>query len=577
MSIDELTIVREVRPPVAAPTSEARAAAQERLYQAIAAAPAGAAPPATRHHPRRRFRLPTLGTFVAAATVLVAIAVGAVVLVSVRHGSARRVGSAYGIAAIRGAIVASGGQPLAISSQNRRSSRPTTRYVYGTTAAQVLGVAGKSGLEYEYNRYLKAGDSVRTSIDLAVQQVGDSWLAHSVSTNHGDGGAFVVMDPDNGQIIAMGSNPTYDPNVVDKRISQSTHDREFGPKRNDPWLNRAIQSEGPIGSVFAPITALAALQSGVWRADQTYDDTGEFCFPRSAPPDCLNNSGHAAYGVVNVARAIAVDDSVFFYNLGFRLNADPFSHPGGGALQQWARAFGIGQPTGIDLPDESTGTLPTPAYLRTLDKLEIECEHATGPYQGRPKHPASRGGCGLADSKYWTVGDNINLAVGQGMVQMTPLQVAVAYSAIENGGTILSPRVATAIESPTGRVLDRVAARTARRLNISPSTLSAIRTGLREGANGALSTSGDVMHGLGATVYGQTGTAQYIVNGTETDSAWYAGYVPSSETSRPIVVVVWIQRGGFGGVAAAPVARQILSQWISGRPGPAIAGSNTGF
>ena len=227
------------------------------------------------------------------------------------------------------------------------------------------------------------------------------------------------------------------------------------------------------------------------------------------------------------------------------------------------------------VPGAATGALPSPAYWAWLNKQETECENATGPYKNHPKHPASQGGCGIGSGTPWTYGDNVNTAVGQGDVQVSPLQLAVAYSALANGGAIVTPHVGEDIQSATGTILQRIDPRPRRHLHINPEYLSTILTGLREAASQPGGTSADVMGSFPEQVYGKTGTAQYFEDGVEHDYAWYSCFVPASATSKPIEVTVWVENGGFGDVAAAPVARQILSQWFFGKPGVFKSGVST--
>ncbi len=445
---------------------------------------------------------------------------------------------------------------------------------------------GQSGLEWQYNRFLQgvdgaervkvnslgefqgyakptestSGQTLQVSINAQLQKVAQQALTTSIGTNNGTGGAFVAMNPQNGQVYAMGSAPTYNPSLFTKPLTQSQYNRYFGPSSGDPLLNRAIQSVGPTGSTFKPITATAALESGRWSPYETYDDTG--CFHEG--PICLHNSGQSANGVLDMTQAIKVSDDIFFYNLGALLNSDA---PQGGPLQHWAHKYGIGRDPGIDLPGAATGVLPSPSYWSYLNRQEVMCEHATGPYKGHPKHPASQGGCGIGSGTPWTYGDNVNTAVGQGDVQVSPLQLAVAYSALANGGSIVTPHVGQDIQSATGTILQRIDPRPRRHLPINPAYLSTILTGLREAASQPGGTSADVMGSFPKPVYGKTGTAQYFVSGVEHDYAWYSCFVPASATSKPIEVTVWVENGGFGDVAAAPVARQILSQWFFHKPG----------
>ncbi len=455
-------------------------------------------------------------------------------------------------------------------------------------------IVGQSGLEYYYDHYLRgsggaqkvqvnaagnfagnlpttkpvAGDSLELSIDAKLQKAGEQALQQSIDSNSGaDAGAFVALDPNNGQVLAMGSNPSFNPNVFNgaKPISQTKYNQLFGPGTGFPLLNRAIQSAEPTGSTFKPFTATAALQSGAWSLGDTYDDGGQFC----VDGQCRHNSGNAAYGVLDLVNAIRVSSDDFFYNLGARTNANPIAHPNGGALQHWARLYGIGRPTGIDLGGEVGGNLPTPATRAKVNRLETECDNATGPFKGKPKH--APGGCGVADgtNRHWSIGDNISLGVGQGDVQVTPLQLAVAYSAIENGGTVVRPHLGRDVQSQDGTVIQKIDPRPARHIAIDPQNLGAIRQGLRDAASQPGGTSYEVFGSFPEPVYGKTGTAQQT---GQADSAWYACYVP--DPGKPIVVVVTVPHGGFGAAAAAPVAREILSQWFSGKRGSFVSGTS---
>ncbi|HUA45670.1 MAG TPA: penicillin-binding transpeptidase domain-containing protein [Solirubrobacteraceae bacterium] len=356
------------------------------------------------------------------------------------------------------------------------------------------GLGVQAGLEAYYGAELKRGDTLRTSLDAALERTGQRALRHAIGADPpANGGAFVALDPQTGAVDAIGSIP-----------------------------NSATESAGPVGSTFTPITAIAALGDGAWSAGQVYDDTGQFCFEGQ----CRHNSGRAVDGVLDVQSALKVGSEDFFDNLGALTSSN-------GALEGWARAFGIGTATGVDLPRENPGTLPT---------------------VGRP-------------------GDTINLAVGQGDVEITPLQLAVAYAAIENGGTIVRPHLGLTLERPDGWVHGAIPP-PVRHLNIDPLYLELIRQGLRAATSQAGGTSADVFGGFPEQVYGETGTAQYFSEGAKQDYAWYAGFVPGTATAKPIVVVVTVARGGFGDVAAAPVARQMLSQWFFGQPGPWVTGTS---
>ncbi len=474
-------------------------------------------------------------------------------------------------------------------------------------------VVGQTGLEAQYNQYLQGvngsegvkvnsqnqfegvakltrpstGDTLKLSLNAKLEQVGQRALWHSIVLNHGTSGAFIAMDPENGQVYAMGSAPSYNPSQLAGSISNRELAFLNNPGNNYPLLNRAIQSPLPDGSTFKVITATAALESGNWNLSDSYDDTGQYCFKGGL---CLHNAGGNSYGSLGLQQAIEVSDDVFFYNLGDRMNGnvtpagDAVDYPKAWPLQDWANQFGIGRTTGIDLPGELAGEIGSPRLERSLWSQERQCDTATGLYRGRRKHPAVlnsfgnailSGGCGIASAKYWTIGDNVETGVGQFDDLVTPVQLAVVYGAIANNGTVVTPHVGAEIQSPTGTPLQTLDPTAKRKLNIEPAYLSAIQSGLRLAASGSQGTSADVMGNFPEPVYGKTGTAELGSSKSSPEDAWYACYVPASATSKPIVVVVNVEKGGFGDVAAAPVARQILSQWFLGRPGSFKSGTSS--
>ena len=296
-------------------------------------------------------------------------------------------------------------------------------YPFGDVASQVLGIVsrithsetldsyykgvnendsvGQSGLEASYDRYLRGvdgvekvkvdafgnfvgvqsetppvpGDYLKLSLNSKLEEVGQQALQESIDTNYpANGGAFVALNPENGEVYAMGSLPTYNANVFTKPVPYSTYNALFGPNSGDPQVNRAYQSAGPTGSTFKPITATAALESGVWSVGSIFDDSGQYCFSGQ----CRHNAGGAVDGSLDLVNAIKVSSDDFFYNLGVLTNSPA---PKGGALQHWASQYGIGQKTGIDLPDEVSGTLPDAAWRSQRNELEAECDSATGPFK----------------------------------------------------------------------------------------------------------------------------------------------------------------------------------------------------
>jgi penicillin-binding protein 2 len=457
-------------------------------------------------------------------------------------------------------------------------------------------IVGQSGLEYTYDRYLRGQDgaarvqvdalgqakgylrtrqplqgaNLRLSLDLGLQRAGQAALATGIGLanangNPAAGGAFVALDPRNGEVLAMGSAPTYDANLFARPLSQRSYDEHFGPGRNNPLINRAISADYPVGSTFKIVTATAALTAGIITPDTVYDDTGTFREGNLV----RRNAGGAAYGAVSLRQAIQVSVDTFFYDLGARLNADPATHPTGGQLQSWARKFGFGGPTGIDLGGEHGGNIPTPRWRDRQNRLQAKCERAYARHP-RAARRAFSAGCVFADgtNRPWSEGDNTSLAVGQGDFLATPLQLAVAYAALENGGTVVRPHVGLQITDPNGRVLQQIAPKPARHVAIPQTDLQAIQDGLHAAAQQPGGTSYDVMGTFPKPVYGKTGTAQFT---GRADQSWYVAYVP--DAVRPIVVAATVESGGFGAQAAAPAVRLILSQWFGVRK-EVIAGTS---
>jgi penicillin-binding protein 2 len=480
------------------------------------------------------------------------------------------------------------------------------RYPLGSLAAQMFGtvgritaqevkqkqyrfvsqnsIIGQTGLELHYDDYLRgvdgaeriqvnslgnfkgylqqwptrAGHNLRLSIDVNLQRAGERALQQAIANNPpATAGAFVAMNPDTGEIYAMGSNPTFDPNIFTRPVSESVYKQLNNAASGYPLVNRATQSAYPTGSTFKGITATAALQSGVWNTSDTYDDSGVYS---NGPGDTRHNAGHASYGTLDLTQAIKVSSDDFFYNLGRLLNAEPTTHPKGGALQDWARKFGIGQPTGVDTGGESKGILPSPSWRSQNNNRELA-------YERKHHKPC----CTLGDLRPWSVGDNENLAVGQGDLEASPLQLAVAYSALAHHGWVPRPHVGLEVDQSDGTVLRKIDPPPARHINVAPQNLDAILQGLRDAASAPGGTSADVFSSFREQVYGKTGTAE---RGILANQSWYVCFVPDWATNKPILVVVTVEQGGFGAQAAAPAAREILSQWFFGKPGPWTAGAS---
>jgi penicillin-binding protein 2 len=401
---------------------------------------------------------------------------------------------------------------------------------------------GQAGVEYEYDRYLRGragstriqvdslgrpkgqlssvpprpGNNLQLSIDAGIQAAGEAGLA-----GRGLPGAFVAMDVRNGQMLGLGSFPTFDPSIFTKPITPQQYKALTSDTTGAPLANRATQGLYPTGSTFKLITSMAALNSGVITTSTPITDSGAL----TVGGITFHNAGGGAYGTISLPTALQVSSDVFFYTLGLRMN-------GTLQLQKWARRLGLGSPTGIDLPAESSGLIPTPAWRNRLYRK------------------------GLTD-RPWSAGDNINLAVGQGDVQVDPLQLATAYATVGNGGTVVRPHVGMQVTDSAGRVVQEIDPPPRRHVHVDPGYRSAILDGLHMAAQSPGGTSYPVFGGFPVPVAGKTGTAE---RPGQEDQSWYSVMAPYPNPR--VVVTVTVERGGFGVESAAPIAEQILSQYF---------------
>ncbi len=400
---------------------------------------------------------------------------------------------------------------------------------------------GQAGIEAEYDRFLRGrngaarvevdalghltktlrreqpiqGKQLRLSLDLDVQRAAQQALAGGTGK-----GAFAVMNVQNGEVLALGSQPSFDPNIFTKPITKKQLDALSSDALGKPLFDRAIQAGYPTGSAFKLITATAALESGHITPSTPLNDPGSLTVGGIK----FENAGGVAHGTLSLVQALTVSSDVFFYQLGRDMNEK------GMPLQVWGHRLGIGRKTGIDLPAEEPGRLPTPRWRNTWFKKKLT---------DRP----------------WSVGDNINLAVGQGDLLANPLQMAVAYAAIANGGRVLRPRLGLRIEDAAGRALQQLDAPTARRVKVSKENRDAILEGLHGAASAPGGTSTPVFAGFPIPVAGKTGTAEHV---GRPDQSWYVVLAPYPNPRY--VVAVTDEAGGFGADTAAPMARRILAE-----------------
>jgi penicillin-binding protein 2 len=402
---------------------------------------------------------------------------------------------------------------------------------------------GQAGIEAEYDRFLRGrngaarvevdalgnltktlkqvdtqqGSQLRLSLDLGVQEAAQQALAGGTGR-----GAFAVMDVNNGEVLALGSQPSFDPSIFTKPLPQKRLDALSSEDLGKPLFNRAIQGGYPTGSTFKLVTATAALESGHLTPETVLNDPGVL---RVGTQE-FKNAGDAVHGALALRQALTVSSDVFFYQLGQYMDEK------GMPLQKWGHRLGIGRKTGIDLPAEEPGRLPTPRWRDRWYKQDLT---------DRP----------------WSVGDNINLSVGQGDLLSNPLQMAVAYAAIANGGRVLRPRLGLRIEDASGRALQQLDAPTARRLKISKANRDVILEGLYGAANEPGGTSTPVFEGFPIPIAGKTGTAEHV---GKPDQSWYVALAPYPNPKY--VVAVTDEAGGFGADTAAPMARRILAELL---------------
>ncbi len=387
---------------------------------------------------------------------------------------------------------------------------------------------GKSGIEREYEALLKGyagGDIIETNatgrtirvlgkeeaipgaclyltIDKNLQEIAEKALYKN--------GAIVALSPKTGEILALVSKPNFDPNLFLKRLSLKEAKKTiFNPFY--PLANRAIQFRYAPGSLFKIVDAYLGLEEGIAKENEYIECKGGlevgnkkfFCFRKE------NHSN------VNIISGLSKSCNIFFYQLGLKL--------GEKRLIQGAKLFGLSQVSGIDLPYEIKGKIPSPSWKESLFKTR------------------------------WFAGDTVNLSIGQGYVLVSPLEVALLMSAIANSGCIFKPYLVKYIEYPDGKIITKKPI-LKKRLKMSEETKRILDKGLEEVV---LSGTGRGANIAGIRIAGKTGTAQ---NPQGKDHAWFVCYGPVEDPS--IVVAVLVEHGGQGGIEAAPIARRILTNFF---------------
>jgi penicillin-binding protein 2 len=490
-------------------------------------------------------------------------------------------------------------------------------YPYQSLAAQVLGSVGliapsqysqlrkkgyllsdkigQGGIEARYDPYLRGkdglaqlrvdafgrprsglitqqsplpGEAVRLTLDMNLQRAAERGIRAGIAAAHAsncvgcwaaDGGAIVALDPRDGSILALASNPTFKPGIF------SSHDpKKLAPllnpnvarKDNYPGVDRAIAGVYPAGSTFKPVTALAALEERLVTPTEPLPCTGVYDVRDKQgniiPGGVFKNWDPFVNTQMTMSTALEASCDTYFYELGNRFYKLPAArrHP----FQEWAARFGFGRVSGVDLPGELPGLLPTPEWRKAAYTQKTD-----------PK--------GWQVDRLWKPGDSIQLAIGQKDLLVTPLQMARFYALIANGGQLVQPHIAKDVEEISnkqapGRVLRSFAPPPAPTVKIDPLYLDVVRQGLFQATHGASGTATAVFGTFPVSVAGKTGTAEKnesIPGFTgKLDQSWWCGYAPADAPT--ITVCALIENGGHGGTAAAPAALKVFEAYFKMHP-----------
>jgi penicillin-binding protein 2 len=364
------------------------------------------------------------------------------------------------------------------------------------------------------------GDTVHLTLDLELQEAAYEALK-------GKEGTLVVLDVNSGAVLALASTPAFDPNIFARGIKNEEWS-DLIKDRLRPLNNRAIQGQYPPGSTFKIIMAIAALEEGVVNPDAHIQDPGFFPFGNRSFRD-WKKGGH---GAVNLHKAIVESCDTYFYQLGPKLGVD--------RIAKWARAFGLGEKTGLALDDERSGVIPDTQWKRK-----------------RFRQP-------------WFPGETVSVAIGQGYVTVTPLQLANMMAAVANGGKLYRPYLVTKVESVDGATVREYKPELVRKIELKAETLNRVHKALADVVNGTGGTGGAARSPL-IQVAGKTGTAQVIemkgaylkseqLSYFNRDHAWFVSYAPVDKPQ--IAVAVLVEHGGHGGSAAAPLAKKVFEKFV---------------
>ena len=401
------------------------------------------------------------------------------------------------------------------------------RELHGITGVQEVETsAGGKAVRRLASRPATPGQNVVLSIDIKLQKM--------VEDLYGDRrGALVALDPRNGEVLAFVSKPTFDPNLFVDGIDSDSW-KMLSESIDKPLLNRALRGTYPPGSTYKPFMALAALETGKRSATDIINDTGSWSYGGHT----FRSHGDTGLGPVDMVRSIVLSSNVYYYSLANTMGVD--------AIHDFMKPLGFGQITGLDLPGEVRGTLPSTEWkIKTYKKPE---------------------------QQRWYGGETISLGIGQGYNAFTMLQLANATATLANGGIHNKPRLVMATQDPIQRVDRKVASEDPVQLGFKPEHIAVVKQGLvgvaKEG------TSARVFSGTPYQSAGKTGTAQAVTIGQkdkynaskleehQRDHALYMAFAPADNPQIALAIVV--ENAGFGAAQAAPIARRVFDYWLLG-------------
>jgi penicillin-binding protein 2 len=381
------------------------------------------------------------------------------------------------------------------------------------------------------------GHNLILTIDLELQQFIEEALSRGMENVASESGVAIAMNPQTGEILSLVSLPSYDNNLFETGISpEDWAQLEEDPKK--PLVNHAITGQYPPGSAFKIIPAAAALEEGVVNRRTTLTCQGTLWLPNKYFPDdpelaqpfyCWIHKYGQGHGALNIVQAIAQSCDIFFYQLGGGFK--DFEGLGLERLSEYAGFFGLGQPTGIDLPGEASGLVPTQKWKR------------------------------INYGENWSTGDTYNVSIGQGFILVTPLQLLNATAAIANGGTLYRPQIVYQVTDAEGQVIRPFAPQVIRQVPVSEENLTLVREGMRQAVEWGTARQAQLE---GIEVAGKTGTAEYPgprdEEGHLPTHAWFTAFAPVQEPE--IALVIFVAGGGEGTTTAVPIAAEILRYYF---------------